>query len=207
MQVADIFMLKANITQLGMDQRKVNMLAREVGVQLGYWKPVVVSHHMLRGLSKPVETPKLGVSTNADDAISRVIAHKMSKSNPDSDIFMTDTTEDIKRKINKAYCLEGDIKENPILEYCKYIIFESFDRLNITEFVVERPEKWGGNVILNSFQDLETKFVNKEIHPQDLKIAVVKYLDQLLQPVRKHFEENMEAKKLLETVKSYQVTR
>ena len=154
-----------------------------------------------------VETPKLGVSTNADDAISRVIAHKMSKSNPDSAIFMTDTTEDIKRKINKAYCLEGDIKENPILEYCKYIIFESFDRLNITEFVVERPEKWGGNVILNSFQDLETKFVNKEIHPQDLKIAVVKYLDQLLQPVRKHFEENMEAKKLLETVKSYQVTR
>ncbi|PIV08224.1 tyrosine--tRNA ligase [Candidatus Roizmanbacteria bacterium CG03_land_8_20_14_0_80_39_12] len=207
MQVADIFMLKANITQLGMDQRKVNMLAREVGVQLGYWKPVVVSHHMLRGLSKPVETPKLGVSTNADDAISRVIAHKMSKSNPDSAIFMTDTTEDIKRKINKAYCLEGDIKENPILEYCKYIIFESFDRLNITEFVVERPEKWGGNVILNSFQDLETKFVNKEIHPQDLKIAVVKYLNQLLQPVRKHFEENMEAKKLLETVKSYQVTR
>jgi len=149
----------------------------------------------------------LGVSTNDDDAISRVIAHKMSKSNPDSAIFMTDTTEDIKRKINKAYCLEGDIKENPILEYCKYIIFESFDRLNITEFIVERPEKWGGNVILNSFQDLETKFVNKEIHPQDLKIAVVKYLDQLLQPVRKHFEENMEAKKLLETVKSYQVTR
>ncbi|PIV70708.1 tyrosine--tRNA ligase, partial [Candidatus Roizmanbacteria bacterium CG17_big_fil_post_rev_8_21_14_2_50_39_7] len=47
--------------------------------------------------------------------------HKMSKSNPDSAIFMTDTTEDIKRKINKAYCLEGDIKENPILEYCKYI--------------------------------------------------------------------------------------
>jgi tyrosyl-tRNA synthetase len=199
MQIADIFKLGAKITQLGMDQRKVNMLAREIGPQLGYWKPIVVSHHMLMGLGKPP-------SMNADKA-TRTVENKMSKSNPDNAILMTDTTEDIIRKIKKAYCLEGDIKENPILEYCKYIIFESLDRLGINHFVVERPEKWGGDVILNSFQDLETKFANKEIHPQDLKIAVVKYLDQLLQPVRKHFEENAEAKKLLETVKSYQVTR
>lgn len=34
MQAADIFTLKADITQLGMDQRKVNMLAREVAEQL-----------------------------------------------------------------------------------------------------------------------------------------------------------------------------
>ncbi|MBI4973028.1 tyrosine--tRNA ligase [Candidatus Roizmanbacteria bacterium] len=209
MQVADIFMLKANITQLGMDQRKVNMLAREVGPLLGFWKPVVVSHHMLMGLQKS-QIPISNIQTNPNDQnlkIQQTIQRKMSKSNPDSAIFMTDTTEDIQRKINKAYCLEGDIKENPILEYCKYIIFESFDRLNITEFVVERPVKWGGNVTLKSFQDLETKFAAKEIHPQDLKIAVVKYLDQLLQPVRKHFEEDAEAKKLLEQVKSFQVTR
>ncbi len=207
MQVADIFMLKANITQLGMDQRKVNMLAREVGVQLGYWKPVVVSHHMLLGLGKPASA--------TEDALQRTIELKMSKSKPDTAIFMTDTFEDIQRKMNKAWCLEGEIKDNPVLEYCKYIIFESFDPTLLklrganrpTKFVVERPEKWGGNIILSSFQDLETKFANKEIHPQDLKAAVVKYLNQLLQPVRKHFEENAEAKKLLETVKSYQVTR
>ena len=53
MQCADIFHLKADITQLGMDQRKVNILAREVGPKLGYGKPVVVSHHMLMGLSEP----------------------------------------------------------------------------------------------------------------------------------------------------------
>jgi len=213
MQIADIFRLNAKITQLGMDQRKVNMLAREVGSQLGFWKPVVVSHHMLMGLGKPnvgLEGPQAIVTktgSSPEYTRQRMIALKMSKSNPDSAIFMTDTTEDIKRKINKAYCLEGDTKENPILEYCRYIIFESFDRLGINAFVVERPEKWGGNVILNSFQDLETKFANKEIHPQDLKQAVVKYLDQLLQPVRKHFEENKEAKALLEKVKSFQVTR
>lgn len=199
MQVADIFMLGAKITQLGMDQRKVNMLAREVGPLLGYWKPVVVSHHMLRGLGKPV--------SNEQDALQRTIELKMSKSKPDSAIFMTDTLEDIQRKINKAYCLEGDIKENPVLEYCKYIIFESFDRLGISEFVVERPEKWGGILKFKTYAELEDCFAQKLLHPQDLKVTVVKLLNQLLQPVRKHFEENIEAKKLLETVKGYQVTR
>lgn len=199
MQVADIFMLGAKITQLGMDQRKVNMLAREVGLQLGFWKPVVVSHHMLRGLAKPV--------SDEQDALQRTIELKMSKSKPDTAIFMTDTTEDVKRKINKAYCLEGDTKENPVLEYCKYIIFESFERLGITEFVVERPEKWGGALRFKTYVELEKAFVEKQLHPMDLKNTVVILIDKLLQPVRKHFEENEEAKKLLETVKSYQITR
>ncbi len=88
-------------------------------------------------------------ASDTNDKASKTIAMKMSKSNPDNAIFMTDTFEDIQRKINKAYCLEGDIKENPILEYCKYIIFESFDRLGTDSFVIERPEKWGGRVILN----------------------------------------------------------
>ncbi len=203
MQVADIFKLGAKITQLGMDQRKINMLAREIGPQLGYWKPVVVSHHMLMGLSKAPKTTE----AVEQGAMQRAIERKMSKSLPDSAIFMTDTKEDITRKINKAYCLEGDVTDNPVLEYCKYIIFESFDKLGMNHFVVERPEKWGGNIILNSFQDLETKFANKEIHPQDLKMAVANYLDLLLQPVRKHFIENPEAKALLEKVKSFSVTR
>lgn len=199
MQIADIFTLGAKITQLGMDQRKVNMLAREVGSQLGYWKPIVVSHHMLMGLGKPPSA--------SADTTTRAIENKMSKSNPDSAIFMTDTFDDIKRKINKAYCLEGDIHENPILEYCKYIIFESLDRLETNQFVIERPEKWGGNLEFKTYDELEKAFAEKQLHPQDLKVAVIKALDQLLAPVRKHFEENTEAKELFEKVKSYQVTR
>lgn len=194
MQVADIFMLGAKITQLGMDQRKLNMLAREIGPQLGFWKPVVVSHHMLMGLGKPPE--------KSDDKTARVIQLKMSKSQPDTAIFMTDTTEDITRKINKAWCLEGEVKENPVLEYCKYIIFEKIDKLTI-----DRPEKFGGPLTLNSYEELETKFASKEIHPQDLKLSVASELDKLLIPVREHFEKNSDAKALLEKVKSYQVTR
>jgi tyrosyl-tRNA synthetase len=202
MQIADIFRLGARITQLGMDQRKVNMLAREVGPQLGYWKPIVVSHHMLMGLSKPPTVIDVGDITGSSVTAQRTIALKMSKSNPDNAIFMTDTSEDIKRKINKAYCLEGDVKENPVLEYCKYIIFERFP-----EVVIERPEKFGGTLKFSSYDELEKTFASKLLHPADLKQAVAGYLDQLLQPVRKHFEENEEAKALLEKVKSYQVTR
>lgn len=85
MQCADIFFLKADICQLGVDQRKVNMLAREYCDQTGRkLKPVILSHHMLAGLAQGQA--------------------KMSKSNPDSAIFMEDAASDVARKINKAFC-------------------------------------------------------------------------------------------------------
>ena len=194
MQVADIFTLGAKITQLGMDQRKVNMLAREIGPQLGFWKPVVVSHHMLLGLGKPASA--------TEDKVKRTIELKMSKSRPGTSIFMTDSKEDITRKIDKAWCPEGEIKENPILEYCRYIIFERF-----SEMTIDRPEKFGGTIKIKSFSELERLFAKKEIHPQDLKQAVAKLINELLDPVRRHFIENKQAKALLEKVKSFEVTR
>lgn len=224
MQAADIFYLKAQVTQLGMDQRKVNMLAREIANQLGFQKPIVVSHHMLLGLQhKPMGQNLVTIGPEFDghnmaldyndgtpkrvDVVARTIELKMSKSNPDSAIFMTDSTEEISRKIAKAYCPEGVVEENPILEYCKYIIFESFDRLGITAMTIDRPEKFGGPVTLGTYQELEEKYKAKEIHPMDLKNTVAALLDQLLEPVRKHFEENTQAKALLEQVKSFNVTR
>ena len=50
MQCADVFELGIDICQLGVDQRKVNMLAREYATKLKVTKPVIVSHHMLLGL-------------------------------------------------------------------------------------------------------------------------------------------------------------
>jgi len=223
MQIADIFMLGAKITQLGMDQRKINMLAREIGPQLGFWKPVVVSHHMLMGLQPPgrldtvffdrltPEGPQAivskKISSPPNEKLQKTIALKMSKSNPDSAIFMTDTKEDIHRKITKAYCPEGNIEDNPVLEYYKYILFESLDRLGMESIVIERPGKFGGPVILNNYHNLEHLFAEKKIHPLDIKHTAVILLDKLLQPVRDHFQSNIFAKDLLAKVKSYQVTR
>jgi len=194
MQAADIHHLGADIAQLGLDQRKVNMLARDVFPKLGLKAPIAIHHHMLMGLTEPPKTD----ATGADAAI----AKKMSKSNPNSAIFMTDSEEDIKRKFKKAYCPEGQAQDNPVLEYCKYIIFERVD-----EFVVERPEKWGGNLTFTSYEELEKAFVDKELHPMDLKATSAVYINKLIAPVREHFETDEKAKKLLEQVESFQVTR
>lgn len=192
MQAADIFYLEVDIAQLGMDQRKVNVLARELAPKLGFKSPIAVHHHMLMGLGQP---PK------GEATIEKAIEMKMSKSNPDSAIFMDDTKQEIERKINKSYCPEGIIEENPILEYCKYIIFEKFDKL-----IIERPEKWGGNLEFKNYKELEEVFAKKQLHPMDLKAAVSDKINELLVPVRKHFEKG-KAKELFEQVKSFQVTR
>jgi tyrosyl-tRNA synthetase len=183
MQAADIFQLNADITELGMDQRKVNMLARELGPELGFWKPVVVSHHMLPGLFQ--------VKSGAE-GIEKAIELKMSKSIPDSAIFMTDSKEDVERKTTKAYCPEKQLRENPVIEYCRYIIFEKNKKMKI-----ERPAKFGGNIEINSFEELEKLFESGELHPMDLKKSVAFYLNEMLEPVRKHFEKG-KAKELLE---------
>jgi tyrosyl-tRNA synthetase len=205
MQVADIFFLGAKICQLGMDQRKVNMLAREIGPQLGYWKPVVVSHHMLMGLKPPAVEARHSVSLK--NKLQKTIEIKMSKSLPDSAIFMTDTLDDIKRKINKAYCPEGQIENNPVLEYYKYILFQSLERLGLDYILVERPLKYGGPVVLHSYANLEELYLKKEIHPQDIKNTAIELLDRLIDPVREHFQKNSYARSLLEKVRSYQITR
>jgi len=193
MQAADIFHLKAEITQLGMDQRKVNILAREIGPKIGFWKPVVVSHHMLMGLGEP---PK------GEKTVERAIEMKMSKSNPDSAIFMNDGKKEITRKIKKAYCPAGVVEENPILEYCKYIIFEKFKTVK-----VERPKKFGGNMEFKSYEELEGVFARKKLHPMDLKQSAADYLNKLIDPVRKKLEKNRTAQKLAEEIKTFEVTR
>jgi tyrosyl-tRNA synthetase len=182
MQCADIFFLKANIAQLGMDQRKVNMLAREYSnLKKMKHKPIILSHHMLMGLKQGQE--------------------KMSKSDPDSAIFMEDSVSDVKRKIKKAYCPPQEIKDNPCIDYFKYIVFNKFDKVTI-----QRKEEYGGNKEYTDYQLFEKDYLNGELHPGDIKKALTLYINICLEPVRKHFESG-DAKQLLNTVKKYRITR
>ena len=179
MQCADIFFLKADVCQLGLDQRKVNVLAKEYCDHIHREeKPVVISHHMLSGL-KEGQT-------------------KMSKSDPDSAIFMEDTREDVNRKIKKSFCPPQVVKENPILDYCVSIIFPSFGRMTINK----KPEN-GGPKTYETYEELKADFMSGELHPGDLKPAVATAINDLLQPVRNHFENDPYAKKLLETIKRW----
>ena len=183
MQCADIFFLKADICQLGMDQRKVNVLAREYcdkSEPKRKFKPVILSHHMLLGLT----------------------GEKMSKSDPRSAIFMEDSETEVNSKIKSAFCPQKVIEGNPVIEYVKYIIFPRDGK-----FAVDRSEKNGGNKLYEEYETFEEDYKTGALHPGDVKPALAKALNAILQPVRDHFKSDAEARKLLDQVKKYRVTK
>ncbi|KAJ0883474.1 putative tyrosine--tRNA ligase [Helianthus annuus] len=183
MQCADIFFLKADICQLGMDQRKVNVLAREYCDDIKRKnKPIILSHHMLPGLLQGQE--------------------KMSKSDASSAIFMEDEEAEVNLKIKKAYCPPTVVEGNPCLDYIKYIVFPWFN-----EFKVERKAENGGEKTFASFEELISDYEKGDLHPADLKPALSKALNRILQPVRNHFKNDENAKALLKRVKGFKVTK
>jgi len=166
MQAVDIHSLDVDIAHAGMDQRKIHMLVREIFPKMKWKVPVAVHHKLLPGLSKPADSQDMMLG-------------KMSKSDPNSGVFIHNTDDEIKSKIKKAWCEEGNIQSNPLLEISKNIIFHEFDEMN-----VERPEKFGGNVSYESYSDLESDFAGKKLHPGDLKQTVGIYLVKLISPIR-----------------------
>jgi tyrosyl-tRNA synthetase len=198
MQVADIFHLEADITQLGLDQRRANVLAREVGPKLGWWKPIVISHHMLMNLEGAAE-PEGYDDEHATDV---QIASKMSKSKPESTIFVHDSYEEIKNKIRGAFCPPKEVENNPLLDYAKHLVFRVFDTM-----IIERPSKYGGDLEFISYKELEDAYHNGDLHPLDLKNGMTYYIDKMIEPIRTHFEKNKKARDLFEQVKKYEITR
>jgi tyrosyl-tRNA synthetase len=181
MQCADIFFLGIDICSLGLDQRKVNMLALEYADKIKRkFKPIILSHAMIRGLDG---------------------SDKMSKSNPDSAIFMDDDKTEVKRKIKKAFCEPKNIEINPILDYYKHIVFQKESTITIY-----RSDENGSSISVN-FDELENLFKDGTIHPVDLKLDLTNRINYYLEPIRIHFNTNKYAQKLLETVKKYTITR
>lgn len=199
MQVADIFQFEIDICQLGMDQRKANVVAREVGLGLKFWKPVCVHHHLLQGLAQPSVWPL------PKDPLQRkeiLIDVKMSKSKPKTAIWIYDSPSEIKEKILNGFCPEKVVEFNPVLDIVKHIIFRERKI-----FEISRAAKFGGDIEYSSFSELEKDFIAGKLHPADLKDAVAEELIKILEPVRRYFEKNKEARDLLEFLKREKITR
>ncbi|HEX9678856.1 tyrosine--tRNA ligase [Nitrososphaera sp.] len=178
MQSVDIKALDLDIVHSGMDQRKIHMLVREVFPKMGWKPPVCVHHHLLPGLAEPV---KLGLDENADEDAK--ISSKMSKTKPASGIRIHDDEKAIRDKVSKAFCPVGIKEGNPVLELVRHVVFHEF-----SEFVIERPTKYGGNMTYASYAEVERDFVAKKIHPMDLKSAAATYVNRIIEPVYKHFK-------------------
>ena len=104
----------------------------------------------------------------------------MSSSVPNSFISIRDKKEDIRKKISKAHCIGGEIKDNSILAITKLIIFPMFEKIEI-----KRSEKFGGSIYYDSYDKLENDFKSKKIHSLDLKNSVAEYLEKIIAPIRK----------------------
>jgi tyrosyl-tRNA synthetase len=199
MQVADIFWLDVDICQLGVDQRRANILAREIADKLKWKKPVAVHHHMLIGLQGRKEPEG---SFDENGALDSEIASKMSKSKPETSIFVHDSADVIMKKVNSAFCPPKIIEGNALIEYSRYIIFRKKKSL-----IIERAEKYGGNVEFTSPEELEQAYVVGRLHPADLKRGVGSALDDIVAPIRTHFEKDPAARRLYETVRTAETTR
>jgi len=156
MQALDIAHLKIDLAVGGIDQRKIHMIARENLPRLGYQSPVCLHTPILLGLD----------------------GQKMSSSKGNY-ISVSDSGEEVERKLKKAYCPAGQLEENPVIQIIQYHIFPRFERV-----VVERDKRYGGDIEYRSFEELASDFASKALHPADLKKAAAKYLNKLLKEPR-----------------------
>ncbi|MCC6027618.1 MAG: tyrosine--tRNA ligase [Archaeoglobales archaeon] len=157
MQALDIAYLKIDVAVGGIDQRKIHMLARENLPVLGYKAPICIHTPIIAGLD----------------------GEKMSKSKRNY-ISLRDSAEELERKIMKAYCPQGTVDGNPIIDLVKHYVFPYFGKLKI-----ERDSKFGGDVEYESLDSLLQDFKEMKLHPMDLKRAVAKYLNELIDDARK----------------------
>jgi tyrosyl-tRNA synthetase len=188
MQVADVFMLRANFAQGGMDQRKAHVIARDVALDLNVCplrdakgeiiKPIALHHHLLLGLNKPQTWPV------PPDQLREVRTQmKMSKSKEGSAIFINDTPDEVRAKMKKAFC-PPEVDFNPVLDWTEHLIFQNDNPV----LNVKRTPENGGDVTFNTFDEVRDAFAAGKLHPMDLKSAVAQWIIDILEPVRKHMD-------------------
>lgn len=208
MQVADIFIQNVNFAHAGYDQRKAHVITRDVALKMKKnnltnlrgekIKPVCIHNHLILGLQKPPIWPIRG-DTQLKELWSQM---KMSKSLPNSAVFIHDDPDKIKEKIKSAFCPERNVVFNPILDWANSIIF----RENDVHFQIERPIKFGGDIEFESYEELEEAYLNKKIHPLDLKNGVSEKIIEILQPARDHFKKS-KINKMREELEELIITR
>lgn len=165
MQAIDEEYLKVDMQIGGTDQRKILVLARERLPQLGYKKRIELMNPLLPGL----------------------IGEKMSSSIEGSKISLLDNEKKISKKLKSADFVEGN-SENGIMAFLENILF-TLKKDRGEKLIIERPEKFGGNLEFEDYDSLEKAVIKKTVHPLDIKNTVAKEISLLLSGINKKREE------------------
>ncbi len=169
MQATDIYALKADLALGGMDQRHAHMLARDAADKLKLPKPVALHTPLLGSLSGP---------GRMDNDV------KMSKSDPTGTLLIHDSKKKLTKKLSKAYC-PPEREGNPVLDIWQHLLEPALGNI-----VIERPEKFGGNLTFDSYEKLESAYLSGSLHPLDLKNGTASALYQIIKPMQESCESN-----------------
>ncbi len=162
MQALDIEYLDLDLAVGGIEQRKIHMLAREVLPKVGYRKPTCLHHPLMTSLTG---------------------GNKMSSSDPKTMFPLHAEPDVIENRIMEAYCPKKEVEGNPILQIAKFHVFGADNDL-----VVERSEKYGGDLYYEKYDQLVEDYSSGNLHPQDLKNSIANHIIEHLKPVRDKFE-------------------
>lgn len=175
MQVLDIIYLDLNLAFGGTDQRKIHALIRDL-----------LTHEVIKELKRK---PIMPVCIHLPMILGLKPGEKMSSSKPETHIAIHDKPEAIKRKLRRAYCPPetADANENPIFSIIKFVIMPYTEK-----FVVDRPEKYGGPIEYKRYEEIVRDYINKNIHPLDLKNAVAEWIISQLRPAHRLLEKDPE---------------
>ncbi|MFB6199277.1 MAG: tyrosine--tRNA ligase, partial [Candidatus Nanohaloarchaea archaeon] len=100
MQALDIVHLDLDLACAGIDQRKIHMLAREKLPKLGYNKPTCLHWPLLSSLAGEGD--------------------KMSSSKKGTMFPLHADPERIRETLEDAYCPQGEVEDNPVIEIAKF---------------------------------------------------------------------------------------
>src|SRR6056297_1335310 len=149
----------------GTDQRKIFVFAREKLPQIGYKKRIELMNPLIPGL----------------------IGEKMSSSVENSKISLIDSKKEIEKKVKSADFVEGN-SENGVMAFLKNIIFV-LKKDGGEKLIIVRPEKFGGNLEFENYEDLKKAVLEKKVHTLDLKNCVAKEIVNLLEGVEENRKE------------------
>ncbi len=205
MQAADIFAQGVHLAHAGIDQRKAHVIARDVALQLRMLplrtvsgkqiKPMAVHHPLLLGLKKPPVWP----IPDDGDARDVIASMKMSKSDPQSAVFIDDDPDTIRKKVRKAFCPPGEAAYNPVLNWWKTLVFSE----TAEPVTIPRTPENGGPISFASYGELEAAYLDEKLHPLDAKDALATILIDQLEPAREYLASSsrfQEAKVRMEAI-------
>ena len=177
LQALDEEYLKVDAQFGGVDQRKIFTMALQHLPKIGYRGRIHLMNPIIPSFKSGTPLSEQGNSESKETI-------KMSSSNQDGKIDLLDTPKQIRKKIGKGFCEAGNI-DCGILSFVKHVLFP-INKLKTDSYLfkIDRPEKYGGNIEYQTYDELERAFENKSLDPVDLKQGVSNWIISLLENTR-----------------------